>query len=102
MGLYDDPSDRMGQLAYDMWRAVRLVLDTGMHSQGWSRERAIEYFMDNSPTTRPDVVNEIYRYTGTPGQALAYKIGTLKTSRPREKAAREQGPEVDRRPSNST
>lgn len=97
MGLYDDPYDRMGQLAYDMWRAVRLVVDTGMHSQGWSRERAIEYFMDNSPKTRQDVVNEIDRYIGTPGQALAYKIGQLKISELREKAARELGPEFDLR-----
>ncbi|MFC3715458.1 DUF885 domain-containing protein [Luteimonas soli] len=97
MGLYDDPYDRMGQLAYDMWRAVRLVVDTGMHSQGWSRERAIEYFMDNSPKTRQDVVNEIDRYIGTPGQALAYKIGQLKISELREKAARELGPKFDLR-----
>lgn len=97
MGLYDDPYDRMGQLAYDMWRAVRLVVDTGMHSQGWSRERAIEYFMDNSPKTRQDVVNEIDRYIGTPGQALAYKIGQLKISGLREKASRELGPGFDLR-----
>lgn len=97
MGLYDDPYDRMGQLAYDMWRAVRLVVDTGMHSRGWSRERAIEYFMDNSPKTRQDVVNEIDRYIGTPGQALAYKIGQLKISALREKAARELGPKFDLR-----
>src|SRR3546814_14401776 len=80
MGLYDDPYDRMGQLAYDMWRAVRLVVDPGMHSQGWSRERAIEYFMDHSPKTRQDVVNEIDRYSGTPGPALAsceaHRVGT--------------------------
>ncbi len=97
MGLYDDPYDRMGQLAYDMWRAVRLVVDTGMHSQGWSRERAIEYFMDNSPKTRQDVVNEIDRYIDWPGQALAYKIGQLKISELREKATRELGPKFDLR-----
>jgi uncharacterized protein (DUF885 family) len=97
MGLYDDPYDRMGQLAYDMWRAVRLVVDTGMHSQGWSRDRAIGYFMDNSPKTRQDVVNEIDRYIGTPGQALAYKIGQLKISELREKASRELGPKFDLR-----
>jgi uncharacterized protein (DUF885 family) len=97
MGLYADPYDRMGQLAYDMWRAVRLVVDTGMHSQGWSRERAIAYFMDNSPKTRQDVVNEIDRYIDWPGQALAYKIGQLKISELRGKAARELGDRFDLR-----
>jgi len=97
MGLYDDPYDRMGQLAYDMWRAVRLVVDTGMHSQGWSRDKAIQYFMDNSPKTRQDVVNEIDRYIGTPGQALAYKIGQMKISELRARAARELGPKFDLR-----
>ena len=97
MGLYSDPYDRMGQLAYDMWRAVRLVVDTGMHSQGWSRDRAIQYFMDNSPKTRQDVVNEIDRYIDWPGQALAYKIGQLRISELREKAARELGPKFDLR-----
>ena len=97
MGLYDDPYDHMVQLAYDMWRAVRLVVDTGMHSQGWSRDKAIQYFMDNSPKTRQDVVNEIDRYIGTPGQALAYKIGQMKISELRGKAARELGPKFDLR-----
>lgn len=97
MGLYDDPYDRMGQLAYDMWRAVRLVVDTGMHAKGWSREQAIAFFMDNSPKTRQDVVNEIDRYISWPGQALAYKIGQLKISELREKAARQLGPKFDLR-----
>lgn len=97
MGLYTDPYDRMGQLAYEMWRAVRLVVDTGMHSQGWSRDRAIEYFTDNAPKTRQDIVNEIDRYIGTPGQALAYKIGQIKISALRAKASKELGPKFDLR-----
>ncbi|QSX75714.1 DUF885 domain-containing protein [Lysobacter arenosi] len=97
MGLYNDPYDRMGQLAYDMWRAVRLVVDTGMHSKGWSRDKAIAYFMDNSPKTRQDVVNEIDRYIGWPGQALAYKIGQLKISELREKASKQLGDRFDLR-----
>ena len=97
MGLYDDPYDRMGQLAYDMWRAVRLVVDTGMHSKGWSRQQAIDYFMDNSPKTLQDVTNEIDRYIGWPGQALAYKIGQLKISELRSDAERELGDDFDLR-----
>ena len=97
MGLYDDPYDRFGQLTYEMWRAVRLVVDTGMHSMGWGREKAIAYFKANAAKTDQDIVNEIDRYIGTPGQALAYKIGQMKISGLRAKAKRELGPKFDLR-----
>jgi uncharacterized protein (DUF885 family) len=95
MGLYGDPYDRIGQLAYEMWRAVRLVVDTGIHAKGWSREQAIRFFKDNSPKTDQDIVNEIDRYIGTPGQALAYKIGQMKISELRARAAAALGDRFD-------
>ena len=77
MGLYTDPYSRYGQLVYDMWRAVRLVVDTGIHYFGWSRQKAIDYFLDNAAKSEADIINEIDRYIGWPGQALGYKIGQL-------------------------
>ena len=97
MGLYEDPYDRFGQLTYEMWRAIRLVVDTGMHAKGWTRERAIAYFKDNAAKTDQDIVNEVDRYIGTPGQALAYKIGQMRISALRDKARRELGPKFDLR-----
>jgi uncharacterized protein (DUF885 family) len=97
MGLYDDPYDRLGQLIYEMWRAVRLVVDTGLHAKGWSREQAIAYFKDNAAKTELDIVNEIDRYIGDPAQALAYKIGQIKISEMRARAQRALGSKFDLR-----
>ena len=97
MNLYSDPYDRMGQLSYEMWRAVRLVVDTGMHSEGMSRQQAIDYFMANVPKSEHDITNEIDRYLATPGQALAYKIGQMKISELRAKAKSRLGDGFDLR-----
>ncbi|MCH9003789.1 MAG: DUF885 domain-containing protein [Proteobacteria bacterium] len=95
LGLYKDPYSRFGQLTYDMWRAVRLVVDTGLHYKGWTRQQAIDFFKDNAAKTEHDIINEIDRYIGNPGQALAYKIGQLKMLTLRERAERRLGEKFD-------
>jgi prolyl oligopeptidase len=95
INLYDDPYDKFGQLTYDMWRAIRLVVDTGMHYKDWSREDAINLFIENSAKSILDIENEVDRYIAWPGQALAYKIGQLKILELREKAEKQLGDKYD-------
>ena len=95
MNLYDDPYDKFGQLTYDMWRAIRLVVDTGMHYKNWSREDAINLFLENTAKSQLDIENEVDRYIAWPGQALAYKIGQLKILELRTKAENELGDKFD-------
>jgi len=95
LGVFDDAYDRFGQLTFEMWRAVRLVVDTGMHAKHWTRAQAISYFLENSPRPELDVTNEVDRYIAYPGQALAYKIGQLKIRELRTRAEQALGPRFD-------
>jgi uncharacterized protein (DUF885 family) len=97
LGLYTDPFQKIGQLNYDMWRAVRLVVDTGMHQFGWTRDQAIYYFKQNTGKSDQDIENEVDRYIGWPGQALAYKLGQLKIQALRAEAEKALGARFDLR-----
>lgn len=97
LGFYKDPYSKYGQLSYEMWRAVRLVVDTGIHFHGWSREKAIEYMMAQMPKSRAESEVEIDRYITWPGQALSYKVGQLKIRELRDRATAKLGEKFDLR-----
>ncbi len=95
MGFYQDPCAKFGQLVYEMWRAIRLVVDTGLHAKGWTRQQAVDYFLANASKNEHDVSVEVDRYIVWPGQALAYKIGELKFKELRAYATLELGDRFD-------
>lgn len=95
MGIYTTPYERFGQLTYSMWRACRLVVDTGIHAFGWSREKAVAFMAENTALSLHEINTEVDRYISWPGQALAYKIGELKIKALREKATHALGDEFD-------
>lgn len=97
MGFYQDPYSRFGQLTYEMWRAIRLVVDTGMHALGWSRQQAIDFFIEHAGKAEHDITVEVDRYIVWPGQALAYKIGELKIKELRAHAREQLGEGFDLR-----
>ncbi len=94
-GFYEDPYSNFGRLSYEMWRACRLVVDTGMHALGWSRQQAIDFMADNSSLTLLNITNEVDRYIGWPGQAVAYKLGELKIRELRKRAEDALGSKFD-------
>lgn len=95
MGFYEDPWQDFGRLKMDLWRAIRLVVDTGIHHKGWDREKAIQYHLDNTPSDRAEVVRAVERYATTPGQATAYAIGKLELLRLRTEARAAMGDAFD-------
>ena len=94
---YCDPYDQFGQLSYEMWRALRLVVDTGLHAKGWSREKAVEFMLANSSMSSHNAQAEVDRYVAWPGQALAYKVGELTINRLRGEASAALGSRFDLR-----
>lgn len=95
IGMYQDPYSDFGRLAMELWRACRLVVDTGLHDKKWTREQAIQYLVDNTPNSKGEAVNAIERYIVMPGQATAYTVGMLKLLELREKAKTALGDKFD-------
>ena len=95
MGMYTTPYEKFGQLTYEMWRACRLVVDTGIHAKGWTREQVIDYMSSNTALSLHEINTETDRYISWPGQALSYKIGEIKIRELRKKAEQELGPKFD-------
>jgi len=97
MGLCDTPAKDMGRLSYEMWRASRLVVDTGIHSKGWTKDQAVAFMTDNTALSAANIDAEVNRYISWPGQALAYKLGELKIRELRSRAEKELGNKFDLR-----
>jgi uncharacterized protein (DUF885 family) len=97
MGIYETPYEEFGQLTYEMWRAARLVVDTGIHHYGWSRDQALAYMRDNVPLSEHEITTEVDRYIAWPGQAVAYKLGELQIRRHRQEAEQALGAKFDQR-----
>jgi uncharacterized protein (DUF885 family) len=97
MGIYETPYEDFGRLTYEMWRACRLVIDTGIHQFGWSREQAMDYLRDRAALAEHEIATEVERYIAWPGQALAYKLGELQIRRHRREAEEKLGPSFDQR-----
>jgi uncharacterized protein (DUF885 family) len=97
IGIYETPYQEFGQLTYEMWRAARLVVDTGIHHSGWSREQALAYMKDNVPLSEHEITTEVDRYIAWPGQAVAYKLGEMQIRRHRQEAEQALGPKFDQR-----
>ena len=95
IGLYSDPYSDFGRLAMELWRACRLVVDTGIHAKKWTREESIKYYMDNTPNAESDAVKMVERHIVMPGQATAYKVGMNKILELREKARKQLGDKFD-------
>ena len=97
MGLYHNDLDEVGRITMELWRACRLVVDTGIHAKGWSRRRSVNYFLANTALTRDNIVREIDRYFVFPGQACAYQIGRNRILELRKRARTTLGPAFDLR-----
>ena len=94
-GFYESPYSDFGRLSYEMWRACRLVVDTGIHYLGWTRAQAIDYMSENTALSRHNIVSEVDRYISWPGQAVAYKMGELKITELRRQAEKRLGDAFD-------
>jgi uncharacterized protein (DUF885 family) len=97
IGIYETPYEEFGQLTYEIWRAARLVVDTGIHHDGWSRDQALGYMKDNVPLSEHEITTEVDRYIAWPGQAVAYKLGQMQILRHRREAEQALGPKFDQR-----
>jgi uncharacterized protein (DUF885 family) len=97
MGIYETPYEDFGRLTYEMWRASRLVIDTGIHQYGWTQKQAMDYLRDNAALAEHEITTEVERYIAWPGQALAYKLGELQIRRHRRDAEEKLGSKFDQR-----